>query len=41
MFTITSAMEFKQIALIENCNISFEVFIKLNSIYEQKTEKTV
>jgi len=38
MFIVTSVMEFKQIALIENCNTSFEVFIKLNSIYEQKME---
>lgn len=38
MFTITSVMEFNQIALVENCNTSHEVFNKLNSLYEQKTE---
>lgn len=38
MFVLTSAMELLQITLIENCTTSKEIFDKLNSIYEKKTE---
>lgn len=38
MFTITSAMDLKQITLVENCTSSKEIIDKLNSIYEQKSE---
>jgi len=38
MFTLTSAMSLSQITLIENCETSSDIFNKLNSIYEQKSE---
>ncbi|KAJ8887025.1 hypothetical protein PR048_013239 [Dryococelus australis] len=38
MFVLTSAMDFKQIAIIENCSMSFEIIEKLDSIYQQKSE---
>ncbi|KYQ59850.1 hypothetical protein ALC60_01238 [Trachymyrmex zeteki] len=38
MYIITSAMEFSQVTLIQNCTSSKEILQKLNSIYEQKTE---
>lgn len=40
MFIITSAMDLKQVALIENCETALEVMTKLESIYEQKSEMT-
>ncbi|CAG4933546.1 unnamed protein product [Colias eurytheme] len=40
MYIITSAMDFKQVALIENCESALEVLTKLESIYEQKSEMT-
>lgn len=40
MFIITSAMDLKQIALIENCETALEVMNKLESIFEQKSELT-
>jgi transposase InsO family protein len=38
MFIITSAMDFKQIALVENCETALELMTKLESVYEQKSE---
>lgn len=38
MFTLTSAMDYSQITLIENCTSSQEIIKKLTSIYEQKSE---
>lgn len=38
MFIITSSMDFKQITLIENCETAQEIMLKLESIYEQKSE---
>lgn len=38
MFTVTSAMDVSQITLIENCETSKEIFDKLDSVYQQKTE---
>lgn len=38
MFIITSAMDLKQVALIENCETALEVMSKLESVYEQKSE---
>ncbi|KAL0852029.1 hypothetical protein ABMA28_000291 [Loxostege sticticalis] len=38
MFIITSAMDLKQIALIENCETALQVMTKLESIFEQKSE---
>jgi transposase InsO family protein len=38
MFIITSAMDLKQIALVENCDSAFEVMNKLETIYELKSE---
>lgn len=38
MFIITSSMELNQISLIENCETAKEVMVKLESIYEQKSE---
>lgn len=38
MFVLTSAMEFKQIAIIENCSTAVEIMEKLDSIYQQKSE---
>lgn len=40
MYIITSAMDLKQVALIENCETALEVMTKLESIYEQKSELT-
>ena len=38
MFTLTSAMDYSQITLIENCSSSNEILVKLNSIYQLKSE---
>lgn len=38
MFIITSAMDLKQVALIENCETALEVMTKLESIYEENGE---
>lgn len=38
MFIMTSAMDLKQVALIENCETALQVMTKLESIYEQKSE---
>lgn len=38
MFIITSAMDYRQIALIENCDSAAKIMEKLESIYEQKSE---
>ena len=38
MFILTSAMDLKQIALVENCETALEVMTKLESFYEQKSE---
>lgn len=38
MFIITSAMDYRQIALIENCENAKQIMDKLESIYEQKSE---
>lgn len=38
MFLLTSAMDYSQITLIENCQSSKQIMDKLDAIYEQKTE---
>lgn len=38
MFLLTSTMDYTQVTLIENCKSSKEILIKLDAIYEQKTE---
>lgn len=38
MFIITSSMDLSQITLIENCETAKEIMLKLESIYEQKSE---
>lgn len=38
MFLLTSAMDYSQITLVENCKTSREILGKLDAIYEQKTE---
>ncbi|KAJ8892356.1 hypothetical protein PR048_004936 [Dryococelus australis] len=38
MFVLRSAMEFKQIVIIENCSTLYEIMEKLNSIYQLKSE---
>lgn len=38
MFIITSAMDYRQIALVENCENAKQIMDKLESIYEQKSE---
>lgn len=38
MFTVTSAMDLSQIALVENCETSKEMIDKLNAIYKQTSE---
>ncbi|KAJ8886912.1 hypothetical protein PR048_013126 [Dryococelus australis] len=38
MFVLTSTMEFKQIAYVENRSTSFEKMEKLNEIYQQNSE---
>lgn len=38
MFLLTSAMDYSQVTLIENCSSSKQIIDKLNAIYEQKTE---
>ncbi|XP_036143363.1 uncharacterized protein LOC118645761 [Monomorium pharaonis] len=38
MFLLTSAMDYSQITLIENCQSSKQIIDKLDAIYEQKTE---
>ena len=38
MFTLTSAMDLKQITLVENCESAKEILEKLNSIYQQRSE---
>lgn len=38
LFTVSSAMDVNQITLIENCETSKEIFDKLDSVYQQKTE---
>jgi hypothetical protein len=38
MFIISSAMDLKQITLVENCETAAEMIDKLNSVYEQKSE---
>ena len=38
MFLVTSAMDFSQITLIENCQSSKKILEKLDTVYEQKTE---
>ena len=38
MFLLTTAMDFSQITLIENCTTSKEILDKLDAIYAQKTE---
>lgn len=38
MFLLTSAMDFSQITLIENCETSKEILDKLDAVYEQKSE---
>ncbi|KAJ8892774.1 hypothetical protein PR048_005355 [Dryococelus australis] len=38
MFVLTSAMDFKQIAIIENCSPSFDIMQKLDSIHQQKSD---
>lgn len=40
MFVITSAMDLNQISLIENCECSKEIFTKLDSIFQQKSDFT-
>ncbi|KAG7312869.1 hypothetical protein JYU34_001252 [Plutella xylostella] len=38
MYILTSSMELKQITLIENCETAQEIMLKMESIYEQKSE---
>jgi len=38
MFLLTSAMDYSQITLIENCESSKQIMDKLDAIYKQKTE---
>lgn len=38
MYILTSSMDLKQITLIENCETAQEIMMKLESIYEQKSE---
>ena len=38
MFLLTSAMDYSQVTLIENCQSSKEILDRLDAIYEQKTE---
>lgn len=38
MYILTSSMDLKQITLIENCETAQEIMLKLESIYEQKSE---
>lgn len=38
MFTLTAAMNYSQITLIENCDSAKEILDKLDSVYMQKTE---
>ncbi|KAJ8868890.1 hypothetical protein PR048_030431 [Dryococelus australis] len=38
MFVLTSSMDFSQITLIEYCENLFEIFEKLDSVYQQKLE---
>lgn len=38
MYIITSAMDLHQVAMVENCETASEVMMKLESIFEQKSE---
>jgi hypothetical protein len=38
MYIMTSAMDFKQISLVENCETALQMLQKLESVYEQKSE---
>lgn len=38
MFVLTSSMDFSQISLIENCETAKEIMIKLEALYEHKSE---